>query len=194
MPAAAAALHDSRWFGPRELARGLGQIGPAAAVPPLQSLLRKAEPRVLQAAVSSLAKIDDPAAARALHTVLKAATGDARAAVINALVGLKNQRVVPLLTRILQDSDPFGADHTLVLDTMTAMASMQDDRAVPPVAQLARRRRWLAWGKTKRLRETGLRTLARIGTDKATAAIDDLKKTGDFFLRRMAARVRVEGA
>ncbi|MBY0497831.1 MAG: HEAT repeat domain-containing protein [Cyanobacteria bacterium] len=192
IPAMASAIDDPRWFVQRELAKALGQIGTAAAVPPLQAMLRRTDGRVLQTAVTSLAKIDDPAGVRALHTVLKAATGEARSAVINALVGLKNARVVPLLMRILQDSDPFSADHSLVLETLSAIASLQDERAVPPVAQLARARRWLSWRKTTRLREGSLRTLARIGTPTAQAAIDDLKKNGDYFLRRMASRIAAE--
>jgi hypothetical protein len=192
IPAIAAALDEQPWFVQRELARTLGQIGTATAVPPLQMLLRRSDTRVLRAAVSSLATIDDPAAVRALHTVLRAATGEARAAVINALVGLKHPRVVPMLIRILQSSDPFKEDHALVLATLAAIAAIQDDRAVPPTVELARQRRWLAWGKTKRLRQASLETLARVATPKAQAAIDDLKRTGDFFLRRMAARAKAE--
>ena len=167
----------------------LGQIGTTAAITPLQSLLRRTDARVMHAAVSGLVKINDPAAVRALHTALKSATGDARAAVITALLGLKHARVVPMLTRILQDSDPFGPDHPLVLDILSALASLQDDRAIAPVAALVPQRRWLAWGKTTRLRHTALRTLLRLGTPKARAAFDDFARTGDFFLRRMVRRL-----
>ncbi len=85
--------------------------------------------------------------------MLKATTGEARAAVISALVGLKDARVVPMLARILQDSDPFGDDNPLVLETLTALASMRDDRAMAPIAALARQDEWLAWGKTTQLRQ-----------------------------------------
>jgi hypothetical protein len=189
IPRIAAALDDRKWFVQRELARVLGQIGTAAAVAPLQTLLRGTDHRVMQSAVSSLARIDDPAAARALHTALKAATGEARAAVIAALVGLKHPRVVPMLMRIVQDADPFGAEHPLVLETLEALASLQDDRAVPVVVALVRRRKWLAWGKTSRLRATGLRTLARIATPRAEDALAELRRSGDFFLKRLARRV-----
>lgn len=187
IPGLAAAIDDTRWFVQRELARLLGQIGTSTAVPPLQTLVRRTEVRVMQAAVSSLARIDDPAAARAIYTVLKATTGAARAAVIAALVGLKNPRVVPMLGKILDDSNPFGDDLSVVLDMLDALASFRDDRALPQVAAMARRRRWLAWGKTKRLREASLRTLSRIGTDRARQILADLARTGDYFLRRMAA-------
>ncbi len=51
-------------------------IGTADAVPLLQPLLRQSDPRVARAAVAALASFTDPAAARAIHTVLRAATGE----------------------------------------------------------------------------------------------------------------------
>lgn len=189
IPALASALEDKRWFVQREIAKALGKIGTPAAVPPLQSLLRKSDTRVLQAAVSSLSTINDPSAEKALHTVLRAATGEARAAVIASLVALKDARVVPMLGRVLQDSDPFGDEAALIFDTLTALSSMRDDRAVPQIAALARHRRWLAWGRTRQLREASLQALKKIGTARARDAIGDLARTGDFFLRRMAARL-----
>jgi hypothetical protein len=189
IPGLAATIDDKRWFVQCEVARLLGQIGTAAAVPPLQALLRRTDVRVMQEAVSSLARIDDPAAGRALHMVLKATAGDARSAVIAALVDLKDPRVVPMLARVLEDTDPFSEDLPMVLDTLGALGSFRDDRAVAPIAAIARRKQWLAWGKTRRLRESALRTLGRIGTPKARQALDDMARTGDFFLRRQAAAV-----
>jgi len=188
IPAIAAGLDDKPWFVQRELARALGRIGTAAAVAPLQSLLRRSDPRVLQVAVASLASIHDTAAERALHTVLRAATGEARAAVINALIGLKDSRVVPMLARVIQESEPFGADHSLILETLTALATLRDDRALSPIAMLARKKRWLAWGKTQQTRQACLQALSQIGTPKAKQTIADLAKTGDFFLKRLAAK------
>jgi len=186
IPAITAALENTSWFVQRELAKALGKIGTPAAVPPLQSLLRRSDVRVLQNAVSSLSGIKDPAAERALHTVLKAASGEARAAVISALVGLKDPRVVPMLARVLQDSDPFSDDHPLIVETLSALAATRDDRALSQICALARKKRWMAWGRTTQMRHACLQTLARIGTPKARQAIQDLATTGDFFLKRMA--------
>ena len=186
IPAIVSALDDKPWFVQRELARALGKIGTSAAVQPLQSLLRRSDPRVLQVAVASLASIQDAAAERSLHTVLKAATGEARAAVINSLIGLKDPRVVPMLARVIQDSDPFGEDHSLILDVLTALSTMRDDRALSQIAMLARKKRWLAWGRTQQTRRACLQALSKIGTPKAKQTIADLAKTGDFFLKRLA--------
>jgi len=188
IPAIAAALDDKRWFVQRELAKALGKIGTAAAVPPLQTLLRRTDLRVLETAVESLSAINDPAAERALHMVLKASTGEARAIVIASLAGLKDARVVPMLARVLQDSDAFGEEHALVLETLAALASIRDDRAVPQIAAVARAKRWTAWRKTRQLRQAALQALRKIGSAKATQSLEELAKTGDFFLRRMVGR------
>jgi HEAT repeat protein len=126
---------------------------------------------------------------RALHTVLRSTSGEARATVISTLVGMKDPRIVPILARILQDSDPFGDDYPLMHDTLGALATLRDERAVPPIAALARKKRWRAWGKTIKLREASLRALQRIGSQTARGALTDLSKTGDFFLKRQAARI-----
>jgi HEAT repeat protein len=189
IPPLTAGLEDKPWHVQREVARALGKIGTAAAVPPLQALLRKTDLRVLQTAVASLSGIADAAAERALHTVLKAAAGDARTAVITSLIGLKDPRVVPMLARVLQDADPFGGDHQLVLETLGALATIRDDRALGQITAIARKKQWLAWGKTTHLRQTCLQTLAKIGTPKAKQAIADLASSGDFFLRRLAGRL-----
>jgi HEAT repeat protein len=188
IPAIAAGLEDKRWFVQRELAKALGKIGTSAAVPPLQALLRRSDVRVLQTAVSSLSSIADPAAERALHTVLKASSGEARAAAIAALVGLKDARIVPMLARVLQDSDPFGADHALLLETLAALGTIRDDRAIANIAALARKKQWTAWGRTTQLRRACLSTLSSIGSPAARQAIAQLAASGDFFLKRMARK------
>lgn len=188
IPALAAALDDPRWFVQREVVKALGKIGTAAAVPPLQALLRRSDVRVLQTAVAALSGIQDAAAERALHMVLKAATGDSRAAVIAALVGLKDTRVVPMLARVIQEGDPFTDDFPLILETLTALATIRDDRALAPIAAMARRKKWLAWGRTSQMRQACLQTLSLIATPKARQAITELATTGDFFLKRMAQK------
>src|SRR5438270_10816905 len=59
---------DDRWYAQLAGANMLGAIAMPEAVPLLQPLLRRADPRVARAAVAALGKIDDPAAARAGQT------------------------------------------------------------------------------------------------------------------------------
>src|SRR5205823_10900692 len=78
-------VDDERTSVQCNLARVLGRIATADAVPLLQPLLRRNDPKVTRAAISALANINDPAAARAIHMVLRSTTGEQRRAVIEAL-------------------------------------------------------------------------------------------------------------
>ena len=151
---------DNRWFVQRNAAALLGSTRSPDAVPPLQGLLRRSDPRVLRQAVGALAGIDDPAAARAVQTALRAASGAGRTAVVEALVAEKDPRVVPMLTRILGESDPFGEDHQTVLDTLHAVRQLADDRAVPAVAAVMRRKKLFARKKARAFKAAAVRALS----------------------------------
>lgn len=185
VPQLARLSDDSRWFVQRTAAILLGATRSAVAVPPLQGLLRRNDSRVLRHAVSALAGIDDPSAARAIQTVLRAAAGSNRSAVIEALVAERDPRVVPMLVRILAESDPFGADHQTVLDTLKAVAQFADDRAVMPVAATMRKKKLFAWKKARAVKEASVHALLAIGTPKARQTLDDAGKTGDRLLKKI---------
>jgi hypothetical protein len=178
-------VNDDRWFVQFNGVTLLGRIAAPEAVHLLQPLLRKGDPRLTPRVVSALAGINDPAAARAIHTVLRTATGELRHAVITALVQERDPRVVPMLERILYESEPFGRDHGIVLETMDALATLAGDRAVPPIATLIRRKRWLARRKNRALKRTGVHLLLRVGSPEASRALDESRTHGDRLLRQI---------
>ena len=177
---------SSTWAAQRNAAELLGEIGAPEGVPLLQPLLRGQDARVITAAVRALSNIRDPAAARAVHTVLRAATGDQRRAVVDALVAQRDARVVPVLVRIIDESEPFGADHAIVLDAIDALTRVGDDQAVPALATLMRRKKLLARKKGRALKERSLAALRAIKSPAAEGAIQDAAKTGDRLLRKLA--------
>jgi HEAT repeat protein len=156
-------------------------------VPLLQPLLRQKDTRVAQAAVAALAAIPDPAAARAIQTVLRAASGEMRRAVTDALVACKDPRVVPMLVQILRESEPLGKDHELVLETIDALASVGTDAAVPILVNLAQRRKFFGGAKLRALKERSVDALMRVATPNATAAVKDAARHGDRALKKIAA-------
>ncbi len=174
------------WAAKRNVAELFGEIGGAEAVPLLQPLLRGQDGRVTRAAVAALATIKDPAAARAVHTALRASSGDQRRAVVDALVAQRDARVVPVLVRILEESDPFGGDHAIVLETLGALSSVGDDQAVPALSALIRKKKFLGGRKLKAVKQKGLGALRAIRTPAAARAIQDAAATGDRLLRRLA--------
>jgi HEAT repeat protein len=119
--------------------------------------------------------------------VLRAATGEQRRAVVEALVGQRDARVVPVLVRIIDESDPFGADHAIVLETVAALAQVGDDQAVPALATLMRKKKFFAPKKGRALKEQSLTALRAIKTPAAAQAVAEAAKTGDRMLRKLAA-------
>jgi hypothetical protein len=178
-------LDSDQWFVLRNAAALLGATRSPEAVSPLQGLLRRNDPRVLRTAVTALAGIDDPSAARALQTVLRSASGANRAAVVAALAAERDPRVVPMLLRILAESDPFGADHQTVLDTLAAVRELADARAVTPVASVMRKKRVFARRKARAFKEASVQALRAIGTPQARQALEEAGRTGDRLLRRI---------
>jgi HEAT repeat protein len=182
----ASVVGSTNWAAQRNAAELLGEIAAPEAVPLLQPLLRGQDARVTTAAVSALSNIKDPAAAKAVHTVLRAATGDQRRAVVGALVAQRDARVVPVLVRILEDSDPFGADHALVLDTLGALSQVGDNQAVPALTTTMRKKKLFAPKRSRAMKQQALAALRAIKTPAAAAAIADAAKTGDRTLRKLA--------
>jgi len=181
----ASLVDDERWFVQRNGGRLLGRTGSAEAVPLLQPLLRRSDPRVVREAVSALGSIDDPAAARAIHTVLRSATGSLRSAVIDVLVAGKDRRVVPILVHILRESHPLGKDHEMVLETAKALGTVGSDDAVPALKVLGDRRAWLRRKKLRALKKQSVESLERIGGPKAEAVLQQAARTGDRMLRKI---------
>lgn len=181
---------DSRWFVQRAGARLLGRIPAAEAVPLLHPLLRKTDPRVAREAIVALTKIDDPSAARAVHMVLRTATGELRRLVVETLVADRDPRVAPMLARIVAESNPLGADHDIVLETLAALGLIGTDEGIQVLAGAIRRRSFFRRRRLRALKEQGVAALRSIGTPKASAAIEEGARTGDRMLRRVIAARR----
>jgi HEAT repeat protein len=186
----ASLVGDPRWFVQCRAARMLGRIRTADAVPLLQSLLRQRDPRVARDAVAALGVIADPAAARAIGTVLRAATGDVRRAVAEALVAERDPRVAPMLVRILEESQPLGQDHELVLETIEALGTVGTDAAVPVLLSLARRRKFFGGRRLRALKERSVEALAHVGTARSRAALQEAAAQGDGYLKKLAKAKR----
>jgi hypothetical protein len=181
----ASLIADPRWFAQRTGARLLGRIRSAEAVPMLQPLLRKGDARVVRETIKALGAIPDPAAARAIHSVLRSATGEMRRAVIDALVADRDPRVVPMVVRIIDESQPLGKDHDVVLESLEALGAVGSDEAIPALVTMAQRRGWFGRKKLRALKERSVGALVRIGTPKASAALVAARPTGDGMLKKI---------
>jgi hypothetical protein len=92
-----------------------------------------------------------------------------------------------MLVRILEESEPLGKDHDLVLETIDALGTVGTDLAVQVLVDLAQRRAFFSRKKVRALKERSVDALVRVGTPKASAAIRDAAARGDRMLRKIAA-------
>ena len=186
VPELARFADDQRPYVQCQVCEVLGRIASPDAIPLLQPMIRRNEPKVIRAAIGALTNINDPAAARAIHTVLRAATGEQRQIVIEALVAQRDARVVPMLVRILEESEPLGRDHSVVLDTLGALKVVHSDNAVRSIDNVMRQKRWFKRRKNRALKKNAVDALASMGTDASTRALVQATKDGDRVLRRIA--------
>jgi hypothetical protein len=126
-------------------------------------------------------------------------------------VAQRDARVVPVLVRILDESDPFGGDHAIVLETLDALTSIAADdtaaaqsgpgaaaptptgrsagaadQAVTALAALMRKKKLLARKKVRAVREKSVAVLRALKTPGAARALDEAARNGDRMLRRLA--------
>lgn len=176
---------DERWFTRRAAAYLLGATRSAQAVPSLQVLLRRGDDRVVPAVLAALAAIDDPTASRVIQTALRTSSGEARRKLVDALVSTPATRVVPMLTTLLTEMDPFGEDHGVVLAMLDALRQLADDRAVDASAALMKRTRLFARRKVVAVKRAAVAVLRAVGTAGARQVLDDAARSGDRVLRRL---------
>jgi len=93
---------------------------------------------------------------------------------------------VPMLVRILEESQPLGKDHDIVLETIEALGTVGTDAAVPVLLTMAQRKRFLGGRKLRTLKERSVDALSRVKTEKAAAALQDAARHGDRYLKKIA--------
>ena len=125
------------------------------------------------------------AAARAIHTVLRSATGEQRRAVIEAPRGERDARVVRCACGLLDESEPLGRI-TVVLDTLAALKIRPYDTAVRPIAGSRCGGDGSFSPGTRALRNTAVDALASTREHRIAQGADTGGTEGDRLLRRLA--------
>jgi hypothetical protein len=95
---------------------------------------------------------------------------------------------------VLDASDPVGEDFAVVLDTLKALAILNDAKAVPAIDRTIRKRGWRGRRKLRQIKLAGIQTLMRIEAEEARAAIQQAAATGDRLLKRMTREAAAGGA
>lgn len=203
-----AATRDARSF----LCRQLRTIGTARSVPQLEQLLT--DPELSHMARYALGRIEDPAAAVALHRALGKTSGDRQIGIINALGDCRHRQALPDLARLLASPDSGIAEAAATalgrIGTIEAVNALDASRvrasrtlgehidnalllAAEHLAAEGQRgvaiqvyQRFYKLGPQKQFRLAGLRGLATVGGSRAAPLLIECMKTSDPEFRRTA--------
>jgi hypothetical protein len=178
----------------RAAIRCIGRIGTDRAIAVLQKLVTSGDARAAHEAVVALAHIDDDSALRPVVTALRDGPLALRQLVVEALAASHERRASRLLVAALDQMDPLGPDHQLVVRVLGALRIVGDDQTVPAIARTLGAWSWLRLAKANRVKRTAASVLASMKTAAARAALDEALTGGDILSRKHARTARRGGA
>jgi len=162
-------LSDSRWYVVRNAVFVLGQIGGPSVVGMLRAAAFHAEPRVRRQVVSSLGNVPRADAMPILLGQLDTRDPQLLAASLNMLTRQKDRAVARAILKQIEAPDFEVRSEENQRALFNALAEVADDDAVTPLDMLINRGGWFA--RRRAAHQRAARTLARIGTPKAVAAL-----------------------
>jgi HEAT repeat protein len=163
------------------------------ALPELASMLDDADPHVQRESIRAIVQIGTNQAYAVLERALL--TGSAsRETILQQLIGLRDDKAVPLLCHVLNRTAPRGRLVTLQLQIIEALSSLTaHPDSTRTLHQILYRGEWWAPVRTARLRRAAAAALHRIGTPDTTAVLEDAALRGPRGVRN-AARAEIRGA
>jgi HEAT repeat protein len=146
-----------------------------AAIKPVAGLLKADDGEVRLAAVSVLARINDPATVPHFLGALKDARGDVRARAVDALVQRKAQGTAKAVAALVSDEDPFVREAVV-----RALAACDDPAAAAAISTALADRDW-------RLRHLAVASLAKAPSPAALEPLAKLLADPHWRVRQAAA-------
>ncbi len=163
-------LLDSRWHVVRNIVFVLGHIGGPAVAPLLRTVSRHPEPRVRRQLVQALGSLSPEERSPMLIEQLDTNDPQLLAAALNVLTRERDARAVRAILASVAAPDFESRDVNIQRALFGALAEMADDGAVPVLETLLNKGGWFA--RRTFQRTAAARTLCRIGTPNAVAALE----------------------
>ena len=154
----------------------LRMFGGRDALTDLAAMLGDGDPQVQREAVRALVHVGSPGA---IAIVRRALDGDASTTVLQELMGLRDEKVAPLLCPLLARSKPRGlliGLHTQIMDALGGLGGHPD--SVQALRAALYRGEWWAPTRTAVLRRAAAAALRRIGTPDALAVLEEAAQKG----------------
>jgi hypothetical protein len=156
----------------------LREFGGSDALPDLTELLDDNEPQVQREAVRAILNIGTEQSYQVLETALASGTDRSREAIMQAVIGLRDERAAPLFTYIIRHVSHRGPLVEVYLRAIEALGALRNPEGVVPLREALYRGEWWAPRRNTLLRSAAADALARIGTPEAQAVLDDAASSG----------------
>jgi hypothetical protein len=166
----------------------LREFGGSDALPDLTELLDDNEPQVQREAVRAILNIGTDQSYQVLETALGSGTDRSREAIMQAVIGLRDERAAPLFSYIIQHVSHRGPLVEVYLRAIESLGALRDPEAVPTLKEALYRGEWWAPRRTTVLRSAAAESLARIGTPEAQSVLDDAASGGPRGVRMVVRR------
>jgi HEAT repeat protein len=170
----------------------LRSLGGRDALSELTSMLDDADPRVQRESMRAIVRLGTSDA----YTVLKRELLNGhrwRQTRLQQLVSIRDDRVIPLLCYVLDNTRPRGKLAAVHLEIMDTLGHLQaHPESIRRLRTALHRGEWWAPLRTARLRRAAAAALARVGTPDALAVLQDAATKGSSSVR-MVARAQMAG-
>jgi hypothetical protein len=163
----------------------LGMFGGAEALSELATMLEDRDAQVKREAIRALVRIGtDDALALLRRGLMADAT---RMTMLQEIIGLRDERVVPLLCAVLNEFSPRGPlvdVHAQVMDALGGFGDHEESAAALRAALY--RGEWWAPYRTAALRSAAAAALRRIGSPATLGILEEAARTGRRGVRKAA--------
>jgi hypothetical protein len=160
----------------------LRMFGGQEALTDLSAMLD--DPQVQREAVRALIHMGSP---EAIAILQRALDGSASTDILHELIGLRDEKAVPLLCSVLSRSGPRGPlveTHKQIIEALGGLGSRPE--SVQTLRTALYRGEWWAPYRTAALRRSAAAALRRIGTADAMAVLEEAAKDGTRGVRQAA--------
>ena len=168
-------------------------FGGHEALPELASMLDDADPQVQRESIRAIVQIGTEASYAVLEQAL-VGRGAARDTILQQLIGLRDEKAVPLLCYVLDHSAPRGKlveVHTQIIDALGGLSARPESTRT--LRDILYRGQWWAPFRTSALRQAAAIALRRIGSPETIAVLEEAARSGGRGVRH-AARAQVDMA
>ena len=161
-------------------------FGGREALPELASMLDDADPQVQREAIRAIVQIATNEAYAVLERALVAGSAS-RDTVLQELIGLRDDKAIPLLCYVLNHSAPRGKlveVHAQIIEALGGLSAHSESTRT--LRAVLHRGEWWAPYRTAALRRAAAAALRRIGAPETVAVLEEAAANGSRAVRHVA--------